>query len=77
MLTYTSTGIENFFDRHCCNICRSDFDKNIFKSYDHENGIHLEGFDKPQWIYKVCPKCGQEVSVYKALDKKNFGTKSK
>jgi len=33
------------------------------KYYNHEDGWKVFGFQKKQWLYRVCPKCGHEWSL--------------
>lgn len=35
------------------------------KSYDHDGGYTVEGFEKKQWLYVTCKSCGYDWSVWK------------
>lgn len=32
------------------------------ENYDHDGGIEIEGFKEKQWVYAICPECGQQHS---------------
>jgi ribosomal protein L34E len=35
------------------------------ESYDHSGGWLVEGYEKRQWLYRVCPKCRYMWSLEK------------
>jgi hypothetical protein len=41
--------------------CGERLDAGDVSSYDHEGGMKLRGFEKPQWAYIVC-KCGHQIA---------------
>jgi len=38
------------------------------ESYDHEGGIPVKGFDKPQWVYFRCERCDYCSALWKVLN---------
>lgn len=49
--------------RNC--FCRTPLCFGCLMSYDHEDGETLPGFQKPQWVYVHCLKCGYDTNIYK------------
>jgi len=41
-------------------------------SYNHQGGIEVEGFEKKQWVYFVCPGCGYSWALWKILKAKGW-----
>jgi len=33
--------------------------------YNHDGGYKVDGFEKPQWLYVVCPNCDYQWSLQK------------
>jgi len=31
--------------------------------YDHPGGIKIKGKEKKQWVYFVCDKCNQQITL--------------
>lgn len=47
--------------------CERLIRKNSIRSYDHEGGIEVIGFDKKQWVYFHCNKCDHNSSLNKVI----------
>ena len=69
-----------------CAQCKMDLTTEPPMSYDHSDGVEINElaveqvdktqlnklrFSKPQWAYKVCPKCGYQTS-YRKMDVKDL-----
>jgi hypothetical protein len=35
------------------------------ENYDHNGGWNVEGFQRKQWLYKTCRKCGYQWALWK------------
>lgn len=35
----------------------------LLRSYDHNGGIEVPGFEEPQWFYVHCLKCGDDMGI--------------
>jgi len=35
------------------------------KMYPHDGGWNVNGYDKKQWLYIICPKCGYQWALWK------------
>jgi hypothetical protein len=49
----------------CCASCGEPLDLNDIKTYDHEGGIAVKGYDKKQWVYFHCKKCDYDSALWK------------
>ena len=49
-----------------CHWCSSELETNP-RSYDHDDGVEVEGFERRQWVYFRCPGCGYDWSLRKLL----------
>jgi len=49
-----------------CPKCGGQLDYNA-KTYPHEGGIEVEGFDKKQWVYFNCLDCDYDWALWKLL----------
>lgn len=38
-----------------------------FKSYDHDGGFPVVGFDKPQWLFLECINCDYQWALAKLI----------
>jgi len=47
---------------HC--ICGAKLDGYSIKSYDHEDGIEIEGYTEKQWVYVTC-SCNYQMAYWK------------
>lgn len=45
------------------------------KSYDHDGGYTVVGFDKPQWLFIECIRCDYQWALWK-LFKRQGGVQS-
>ena len=48
-----------------CVTCGMPFDLDDIKTYDHEGGIAVKGYDKKQWVYLHCKKCEYDSALWK------------
>jgi len=48
--------------------CKEPFGVMRMYMEDHDNGIKLKGYGKPQWAYLRCRKCGYETSYEKIIN---------
>ena len=37
----------------------------VISHYPHSGGWKVQGFDKPQWLFIVCPKCKYQWALWK------------
>lgn len=44
--------------------------------YDHEGGWTVEGFQRKQWLYKTCMRCGYQWALWKLGVPRELGVKS-
>lgn len=57
---------QNEIQKDVCRWCNYQGLKTLqIKSYDHDGGWTVDGFDHKQWLYIVCPKCYYEWSLWK------------
>lgn len=47
-----------------CRWCQAKLN-NKMHGYKHEGGYPVAGFEMPQWLYVVCPKCDYQWSLRK------------
>ncbi|WP_440948623.1 DUF6011 domain-containing protein [Methanosarcina sp. T3] len=52
---------------HSCPSCGSLPDSAEVHSYDHEDGLNLRVFLRPQWVYMSCPRCGVDIALHKLM----------
>ncbi|AKB79109.1 hypothetical protein MSHOH_2626 [Methanosarcina horonobensis HB-1 = JCM 15518] len=50
---------------HSCPSCGALLSSAEVHSYDHEDGLNLRGFLRPQWIYITCTRCGADIALHK------------
>lgn len=50
---------------HSCPNCGALLSTAEIHSYDHEDGLNLRGFLRPQWVYVTCSKCGVDHALHK------------
>jgi len=55
-------------DGRCVN-CGHPFDLEDIKTFDHEGGIVVKGYDKKQWVYFHCKKCEYDSALWKITNK--------
>jgi hypothetical protein len=48
-----------------CAMCKADLSNITSESYDHDDGVAVEGYTCNQWAYKTCPHCGYQTSYRK------------
>lgn len=48
-----------------CKFCSTELPVGCIEYYDHEQGWQVEGFQKKQWLYVTCKKCGHQWSLEK------------
>lgn len=44
--------------------CDEDLRGSVIFAYPHEHGWTVPGFDKKQWLFIVCPKCGHQNPLW-------------
>lgn len=50
-----------------CVNCGKPLRRGSIRSYDHADGIEVLGFQKKQWVYFHCSKCGLDSALWKVL----------
>lgn len=53
------------FSSHSCPSCGALLSSAEVHSYDHEDGLNLQGFLRPQWVYFTCSHCRVDISLHK------------
>lgn len=53
------------FSSHSCPSCGALLGSPEIHSYDHEEGVNLRGFLRPQWVYVTCQNCGVDIALHK------------
>ena len=48
-----------------CRWCGTPLEDLPIEHYDHDDGWEVEGFERRQWLYVVCPKCGYQWALWK------------
>lgn len=48
-------------------ICGTTLKGENLNHYPHPNGINLNEYNEPQWIYVTCTKCSYDMSLAKIL----------
>jgi hypothetical protein len=59
--------LESFRDlikKHECD-CGESLRHSDIEHYDHPAGWNVKGFQKPQWLYLTCSKCGYQWALWK------------
>ena len=46
-----------------CGFCRTEYNVNDIRSYDHTSGWTIEGFKETQWLYFHCHNCGYDWAI--------------
>jgi len=46
-----------------CKICNGSL--GLIEHYDHDGGWLVDGFEKKQWLYRTCFKCGYQWAIWK------------
>lgn len=69
-----SRGIRNAFAVKNCRSCGGDLSNAEIMMYEHPGGWDMKkfGFEKRQWLYAVCGKCGLQISLWKIGVDKDF-----
>jgi len=47
--------------------CGEPIHAGTVETYDHEGGVKVTGYEKLQWVYFVCPKCGYQMALWKLI----------
>lgn len=50
-----------------CVNCGRPLTKGSIRSYDHKDGIKVEGFKEKQWVYFHCKHCGLDSALWKVI----------
>ena len=50
-------------------MCGSFYSKEEIKSYDHEGGYIITGFEKKQWVYFLCTNCDSDTKIATIIHK--------
>ncbi|HIH73915.1 MAG TPA: hypothetical protein HA306_01040 [Methanosarcina sp.] len=50
---------------HSCPSCGALLSSAEVHSYDHEDGLNLRGFLRPQWVYVTCSGCRVDIALHK------------
>ena len=48
-------------------LCGNPLENNPIISYDHDGGIDLDGYEKKQWVYFACRRCGYDYAANKIV----------
>jgi len=48
-----------------CPFCGASLASASLHSYDHAEGLHLQGFFSPQWVFFTCPTCKLDSSLHR------------
>lgn len=48
-----------------CPFCGALLASASASSYDHPEGVTLNGFTSPQWVFFSCPSCKLDISLHK------------
>lgn len=48
-----------------CHACGANIIGEAVHHYEHDGGWKVPGFEKRQWLYVVCPKCQNQISLWK------------
>lgn len=48
-----------------CRWCGADLSEEPIRAYPHSAGWTVLGFEEPQWLYIVCPRCGYQWALWK------------
>jgi len=62
---FTWQTLNEIAAKYKCRWCNSRV--GAWQSYDHEGGVNVQGFNKPQWVYYVCTYCGYQWALWKIL----------
>lgn len=46
-----------------CGFCRTEYNINDVRSYDHPSGWEIEGFSEKQWLYFHCHNCQYDWAI--------------
>lgn len=59
--------LSELFDKYSC-VCGKSFDNyGDVWSFDHDAGLKLIGFGKPQHVYAHCMKCGHDTPLWQIM----------
>ena len=45
--------------------CGAKLKLDMVENYSHPGGYHLQGYDKPQWVYIHCDSCEYDHALWK------------
>lgn len=46
-----------------CQNCNRLYHKEDIRSYNHDGGFKITGFEKKQWVYMCCPNCEIDMKI--------------